>query len=48
MESNKISNDKKPDVLDKLIGLVENMMGKLMKRHCRIDVYVIDNKIYLG
>jgi len=43
----KYSNIKKPEALDKLVLLVENM-GKVLKRHCRIDVYVIDNKIYLG
>ena len=27
--------------------MVENM-GKILKRHCRIDIYIINNKIYLG
>tara|TARA_Y100000591_G_C21767821_1_gene663841 strand:+ start:136 stop:1038 length:903 start_codon:yes stop_codon:yes gene_type:complete len=37
----------RPKSFDKLIYLVENM-GKKLKRHCRIDVYIIDNEIYLG
>jgi len=43
----KYSKIDKPLVFDKLINLVENM-GKNLKRHCRIDVYIINNKIYLG
>ena len=38
---------KKPDNLEILIKKVENMSKKL-RRHCRIDVYNINNKIYLG
>ena len=38
---------KKPECYDKLVYLVENM-GKVLKRHCRIDVYIIKNEIYLG
>tara|TARA_Y100001935_G_scaffold234102_1_gene217061 strand:- start:84 stop:602 length:519 start_codon:yes stop_codon:yes gene_type:complete len=37
----------KPKHLDKLIKLVENM-GSILKRHCRIDVYLINGKVYLG
>lgn len=37
----------KPENLDKLINLLENASRNL-ERHCRIDVYNINNKIYLG
>jgi len=37
----------KPKCFDKLLKLVENM-GQELKRHCRIDVYIINNEIYLG
>ena len=37
----------KPVEYDKLIYLVENMSLNL-KRHCRIDVYCLNNKVYLG
>ena len=37
----------KPESFRKLVYLVENM-GQKLKRHCRIDVYIIDNDIYLG
>lgn len=37
----------KPHGYDKLIKVVENM-GKILKRHCRIDVYLIDGEVYLG
>ena len=37
----------KPKGYDKLIRLVENM-GKVLKRHCRIDVYLINGEVYLG
>ena len=38
---------KKPDCFDNLIKLVENM-GQQLKRHCRIDIYIIKNEIYFG
>jgi hypothetical protein len=38
---------KKPDNLNKIINLVEKT-GKILGRHCRIDIYNINNKIYLG
>ena len=37
----------KPKEYNKLIYLVENMSLHL-KRHCRIDVYCLNNKVYLG
>ena len=37
----------KPPEYNKLIYLVENMSLNL-KRHCRIDVYCLNNKVYLG
>ena len=37
----------KPDKLDILIKLVEKA-GKYLDRHCRIDVYIVNNKIYFG
>ena len=43
----KFGKMKKPKKLDNLIYLVEKM-GKQLKRHCRIDVYIINDKIYLG
>jgi len=41
------NNIKKPNNLNQLIYLVENA-SKHLERHCRIDVYNINNKIYLG
>ena len=38
---------KKPINYQKIVMLVENM-GKILRRHCRIDIYVINDKIYLG
>jgi len=38
---------KKPKNFEKLKNLVENM-SKILKRHCRIDLYIINNDIYLG
>jgi len=38
---------KKPNNFNILINLVENA-SKELERHCRIDVYSINNKIYLG
>lgn len=38
---------KKPKHLDKLISIVEKM-SKILKRHCRIDVYLINGKVYFG
>ena len=38
---------KKPDNYNELILKVESM-SKILNRHCRIDVYNINNKIYLG
>ena len=37
----------KPKAYNKMINLVENMAKKL-KRHCRIDVYLINDDVYLG
>ena len=37
----------KPNSLDKAIKLVEDISRK-MGRHCRIDVYIIEDKVYLG
>lgn len=37
----------KPKCYEKLIFLVENM-GKILKRHCRIDIYIIKDEIYFG
>ena len=37
----------KPKQFNKLIFLVEKI-AKKFKRHCRIDVYLIDDKVYLG
>ena len=37
----------KPNNLNKIINLVEKT-GKMLGRHCRIDIYNINNKIYLG
>ena len=37
----------KPKCFDKLVNLLENM-GKILKRHCRIDIYIIKNEIYFG
>ena len=42
-----INQLKKPENLNELINLVENA-SKQLERHCRIDVYNINNKIYLG
>ncbi len=41
------NNIKKPKAYNKMIKLVENISKKL-KRHCRIDVYLIKKKVYLG
>lgn len=38
---------KKPDNFEDLIKLVENT-SKQLERHCRIDIYNINNKIYFG
>ena len=38
---------KKPSNLQDMINLVENASKKL-ERHCRIDIYNINNKIYFG
>tara|TARA_Y100000591_G_C21835463_1_gene702187 strand:+ start:537 stop:1277 length:741 start_codon:yes stop_codon:yes gene_type:complete len=38
---------KKPECYEKMIKLVENL-GKKLKRHCRIDIYIIKNEVYLG
>lgn len=38
---------KKPFGFEKMVYLVENM-GKILKRHCRIDVYLINDDVYLG
>lgn len=40
-------NFQKPKSYDKMVNLVENM-GRKLKRHCRIDVYLIGDKVYLG
>ena len=37
----------KPIGFEKLIELVEKM-GSTLKRHCRIDVYLIDGEVYFG
>ena len=37
----------KPANLDKLIRLLENA-SRILERHCRIDVYNVNGKIYLG
>lgn len=37
----------KPKNYDNLIKIIENLSSKL-KRHCRIDVYFINGKVYLG
>ena len=37
----------KPKSYDKMVTLVENM-GSILKRHCRIDVYLIGDNVYLG
>lgn len=37
----------KPKGYNKMIELVEKM-GKKLKRHCRIDVYLIDGDVYFG
>tara|TARA_Y100000768_G_scaffold386460_1_gene374912 strand:+ start:1338 stop:2246 length:909 start_codon:yes stop_codon:yes gene_type:complete len=41
------NNIKKPDNLDELIYIVEKA-GKILNRHCRIDVYNVNNKIYFS
>ena len=41
------NNIKKPYGFNKMIKLVENI-GKKLKRHCRIDVYLIKGEVYLG
>ena len=41
------NNIEKPKLFNKMINLVENM-AKTLKRHCRIDVYIVNNDIYLG
>lgn len=41
------NNIEKPKYLNKLIYLVEKMACKL-KRHCRIDVYLIKDDVYFG
>ena len=38
---------KKPKEYSKMIQLVESVSRKL-KRHCRIDVYCINDKVYIG
>ena len=38
---------KEKETFNKMISLVENVSSKL-KRHCRIDVYIIKEQIYLG
>jgi len=40
-------NIKKPDNYLEILNKVENISKKL-NRHCRIDIYIIRNKIYLG
>lgn len=40
-------NFKIPNGFNKMINLVENL-GKNLKRHCRIDVYIINNDIYFS
>ena len=42
-----VDNLKKPKGFSKLIKLVENVSHKL-KRHCRIDIYLIKENVYLG
>ena len=37
----------KPKNFDNLIKIIENLSAKL-QRHCRIDVYFINGKVYLG
>ena len=37
----------KPENYDNLIKIIENLSAKL-QRHCRIDVYFINGKVYLG
>lgn len=43
----KFTYHNKPNSLDKAIKLVEDVSRK-MGRHCRIDVYIIEDKVYLG
>ena len=43
----KFTYHNKPYSLDKAIKLVEDVSRK-MGRHCRIDVYIIEDKVYLG
>ena len=43
----KFTYHNKPYSLDKAIKLVEDVSIK-MGRHCRIDVYIIEDKVYLG
>lgn len=40
-------NLKKPALFDKMITLTQNIATQF-KRHCRIDVYIVNDKIYLG
>ena len=43
----KYTNLKKPGCFDKMVELVESA-GKKLKRHVRLDIYIINNKIYFG
>ena len=46
-ENYKFKNVSKPQSFNKMIYLVEKI-SKKFKRHCRIDVYCIGEKVYLG
>ena len=37
----------KPENFETALKLVEDM-GRKLKRHCRIDIYIMKNKVYLG
>ncbi len=43
----KYQNLEMPKEYNKMVKLVEQM-GKTLKRHCRIDVYLINGEVYLG
>lgn len=40
-------NIDKPNGFDKLVSLVENI-SNILKRHCRVDCYLINGEVYLG
>ena len=46
-ENYKYQKFDKPNGFDNMIALVEKA-SKILRRHCRIDVYLIKGKVYFG